>query len=146
VHKLVIKFIFLFFFIIYWISEGCTEGYTWANSQRRLDNKLICNRLGNGKGIMDYHAWRYGEDIGILGAILCAIFFDSFLSLLLMSIGTAWIGTFIYERVLNYIVYNKLFPQKPDFHILGLVIKDYLWHDFFLLIIGLILVGISICL
>ena len=140
-----VRFIFMFFILLYWISESETEGFTWASPQRRLQNKLICDHFGVGNGILCYHAWRYGENIGILGSILCGFFFTSFWSLLLTAIGSCWVGVFLYERGLNYVVYDKLFLQKSDFTILWWSFKRHTWHDFALLIVGLILIIIGLC-
>ena len=130
--------------LLYWFSEGATEGYTWAKPKQRLQNKIICGCYGTGNGILDYHTWRYGENIGILGSILCGYFFVSYWSLLLLAVGSCWAGTFLYERVLNYIVYNKLFLQKPDYCILWRTLKRYIWFDFIYLIVGLFLITIGV--
>ena len=47
---------FLLFMVLYWLSESCTEGYTWDNAKRRKSNKLIfgsVNKKGkpSGQGI-----------------------------------------------------------------------------------------------
>ena len=61
----------------YWFSEGCTEGYTFANSDRRKENKLISEHKGKGEGVLDYHAWRLGENIGTVGAVASAYMISS---------------------------------------------------------------------
>lgn len=141
-----VRFIFMFFVLLYWISEGTTEGYTWASLQRRLQNKLICGRFKSGNGLLDYHTWRYGENIGILGSVLCSFFFTSFWSLLLIAVGSCWVGVFFYERVLNYVMYDKLFLQKSDYHILWWKFKCHIWINFVYLIVGLTLISIGIIL
>ncbi len=110
---------------VYWFSEGCTEGYTFASSKRRKENKLICGRIGEGVAKVDYHAWRLGENIGMVGAIAFA-----FLSLseplnFAMILAGSWLtGTWIYERALNYVFCGKVWDEsKTEYHLLGWVIK-----------------------
>ena len=70
------KIIFILSIILYQFAEGCTEGYTWANKTRRKENWLICGNFGGGdKGILDYHAWRICESIGIMGIDIISICF-----------------------------------------------------------------------
>ena len=38
---IILGLLFVFFMLVYWLSEGCTEGYTWANKSRRTKNSLI---------------------------------------------------------------------------------------------------------
>ena len=46
---------FTLFIIWYDLSEGATEGYTWASSEQRKTNKIIRDKH-NGC-FMDYHRW-----------------------------------------------------------------------------------------
>ena len=73
---MIIEICFLLFMLLYWFSEGCTEGYTWATAKQRKTNKLIFGHIKKGKptgkGILDYHSWRLGENIGTVGCILGA--------------------------------------------------------------------------
>ena len=75
------EILFTIAMVIYWLSEGCTEGYTWANKTKRKNNKLIFGAIHNGKkdgvGYLDYHAWRLGENIGMVGSIFSAFLFSN---------------------------------------------------------------------
>ena len=107
----------------YWFSEGCTEGYTFANSDRRKENKLICEHKGKGEGVLDYHAWRLGENIGTVGAVASAYMIASEPLNFAMILTGSWLtGTWIYERALNYVFSNDLFPQKGPYSLMGLEI------------------------
>ena len=107
----------------YWFSEGCTEGYTFASSDRRKENKLICEHKGKGEGVLDYHAWRLGENIGTVGAVAGAYMISSEpLSFAMILTGSWLTGTWIYERALNYVFSNDLFPQKGPYNLMGLKI------------------------
>lgn len=114
---------FLAMMWIYWFSEGCTEGYTFANSDRRKKNKLICERKGKGDGVLDYHAWRLGENIGTVGAVTSAYIIASEPLNFAMLLAGSWLtGTWIYERALNHVFSNSLFPQKSPYSLMGLEI------------------------
>ena len=107
----------------YWFSEGCTEGYTFANSDRRKENKLICEHKGKGEGVLDYHAWRLGENIGTVGTIASTYMVSSEPLNFAMLLAGSWLtGTWIYERALNHVFSNNLFPQKPPYSLMGLEI------------------------
>ena len=107
----------------YWFSEGCTEGYTFANSDRRKENKLICEHKGKGEGVLDYHAWRLGENIGTVGAIASTYMVSSEPLNFAMLLAGSWLtGTWIYERALNHVFSNNLFPQKTPYSLMGLEI------------------------
>jgi hypothetical protein len=107
----------------YWFSEGCTEGYTFAKSDRRMENKLICAHKGKGNGVLDYHAWRLGENIGTVGAVASAYMISSEPASFAMVLAGSWLtGTWIYERSLNYVFSNELFPKKDPYYLMGLVI------------------------
>ena len=100
--KMIWEILFPLFIIMYWACEGVTEGYTFASAKRKIDNKLIHPNNGS-NGIMDYHAWRIFENLGIWGTVF-----------------SAWlIGTFCYEANLNHVYYDKIW--KP---------VDYKWHIF----------------
>ena len=43
------QLLFTITMVIYWLSEGCTEGYTWASKKERKENKLIFGSITNGK-------------------------------------------------------------------------------------------------
>jgi len=107
----------------YWLSEGCTEGYTFANPDRRKENKLICEHKGKGEGVLDYHAWRLGENIGTVGAVASAYMASSEPLNFAMILTGSWLtGTWIYERALNYVFSDELFPQKGPYHLMGITI------------------------
>ena len=136
--------------VIYWLSEGCTEGYTWANKTRRKNNKLIFGAIHKGKidgvGYLDYHAWRLGENIGMVGSIFSAFLFTSFWSLLLTFGGSWMLGYFIYERALNYVVTDDPFVQKGPWKMMGIELSRSNTFDYAVAVIGigLIIWGIVI--
>ena len=41
------QLLFTITMVIYWLSEGCTEGYTWASKKERKENKLIFGSITN---------------------------------------------------------------------------------------------------
>ena len=131
--------------VIYWLSEGCTEGYTWANKTRRKWNKLICGSIGKGaKGKLDYHAWRLGENIGIVGCIFSVLLIPSFWSLLLTFLGSWMVGYFVYERALNYVCLGDPFSAKGPWKMMGIEIPRSNTFDWAVAGIGLALVVFSI--
>ncbi len=111
------KIIFILSIILYQFAEGCTEGYTWANKTRRKENWLICGNFGGGdKGILDYHAWRICESIGIMGMIL-TFEWSYFWSL----VGTVLFNMFwTYQMALDKVSHNDWFYVSSGryFHIL----------------------------
>ncbi len=115
--------VFIISMWLYWFSEGCTEGYTFAKPKRRKENKLICGRVGEGLAKVDYHTWRLGENLGTIGLLVGAYFSTAaILNFGLFLVGSWLTGTWIYERALNYVFSNDLFPQKEPYHLLGLTI------------------------
>ena len=133
--------ILLFMFLcLYHFAEGCTEGYTWAKPTRRKQNKLIQGRMGEGAAFIDYHSWRYGENIGIFFSVIIGFYISTCTDLILTLLGGWLVGSFLYERALNYIVQGDLFKQdKTAYHIMGLVIPRYRWQDWLALVIGVAL-------
>ena len=139
------QILFTIAMVIYWLSEGCTEGYTWANKTRRKWNKLICGSIGKGaKGKLDYHAWRLGENIGIVGCIFSVLLIPSFWSLLLTFLGSWMVGYFVYERALNYICLGDPFSAKGPWKMMGIEIPRSNTFDWAVAGIGLGLVILSI--
>ena len=136
--------------VIYWLSEGCTEGYTWANKTKRKNNKLIFGAIHKGKrdgvGYLDYHAWRLGENIGMVGSIFSAFLFSNIWSLLLTFGGSWMLGYFIYERALNYVVSGDPFVKKGPWKMMGIELQRSNTFDYAVAVlgIGLIIWGIFI--
>ena len=145
---MVLELSFLWFMVVYWLSEGCTEGYTWAKAKRRKENKLIFGAIHKGKrdgvGYLDYHAWRLGENIGMVGSIFSAFLFTSFWSLSLTFLGSWMIGYFVYERALNYVVTDDPFVIKGPWKMMGIEIPRSNAFDWAVAGIGLGLVILSI--
>ena len=140
------EILFTIAMVIYWLSEGCTEGYTWANAKHRKSNKLICGSIGKGSnGKLDYHAWRLGENIGIVGCIFSVLLIPSFLSLLLTFGGSWMIGYFVYERALNYVVSGDPFVKKNAYHLMGITIPRSNTFDCIVALVGIGLVIVGIC-
>ena len=133
--------ILLFLFLcLYHFAEGCTEGYTWAKPTRRKKNILIQGRMGEGAAYIDYHGWRYGENIGIFFSVIIGFYIPTCTDLILTLLGGWLVGSFMYERALNYVVRGDLFKQdKTEYHIMGLVIPRYRWQDWLALVIGVAL-------
>ena len=146
---MLLELCFLFFMVVYWFSEGCTEGYTWANAKQRKSNKLIFGSISkkgkpSGVGILDYHAWRLGENIGMVGSIFSAFLFTSFWSLSLTFLGSWMVGYFVYERALNYICLGDPFSAKGPWKMMGIEIPRSNTFDWAVAGIGLGLIILSI--
>ena len=119
---MILEILFCLSIVLYWFSEGVSEGFTWATKARKKSNKLICHQFNRGeKGILDYHAWRIFENMGIWGAVIIAFCLEiSFKKFFLLGLGSWLIGTCLYEFALNYV--NTGTPWKPvtyRWHILG---------------------------
>ena len=108
----------------------------------------ICGNLGKGsKAKLDYHAWRLGENIGIVGCIFSVLLIPSFWSLLLTFGGSWMLGYFVYERALNYVVRGELFKQdKTEYHIMGFVLPRRQWQDYIVVGVGVILLILGVVL
>ena len=140
--------IFLISMVVYWLSEGCTEGYTWAASVRRKENKLIfgsVNKKGkpSGQGILDYHAWRLGENIGTVGCILAGFTLGvidvNFYSFVLICLGSWMVGYFVYERALNYVCFDDAFKVKGEYHLMNITLPRSNKFDWGVCILGLVI-------
>ena len=139
---------FLLFMVVYWFSEGCTEGYTWANKARRSKNVLIfgsVNKKGkpSGQGILDYHAWRLGENLGNVGCMLVAYMLGmwcetNFYDLVLIWLGSWMVGYFVYERALNYVCSGSAFTTKGPWKMMHISIERSSKFDIAVCIAGLI--------
>ncbi len=144
------QILFTIAMVTYWLSEGCTEGYTWASKKERKENKLIFGSITNGKrdgvGYLDYHAWRLGENIGMVGSIFSAFLFSNIWSLLLTFGGSWMLGYFIYERALNYVVSGDPFVKKGPWKMMGIELQRSNTFDYGVAVlgIGLIIWGIII--
>jgi|TARA_Y100000310_G_scaffold342918_1_gene448223 hypothetical protein len=144
---MIIELSFLLFMAIYWISEGCTEGYTWASSVKRKENKLIFGVIKKGKkdgvGILDYHAWRLGENVGMVGSILSAFLMgisgSGYYDLLFVWLGSWMIGYFLYERALNYICSGDPFGNKDPWKMMNISLPRSNVFDWGVFVIGLII-------
>ena len=142
------QLLFTITMVTYWLSEGCTEGYTWAKAKRRKENKLIFGSITKGKrdgvGYLDYHAWRLGENIGMVGSIFSAFLFTNIWSLLLTFGGSWMVGYFVYERALNYVCLGSPFASKGPWKMMGIELPRSNTFDCAVAIIGLSLVVLSI--
>ena len=116
----ILQILFPLSVMLYWIAEGCTEGYTWANGERRNNNKLISGS-SNSVALMDYHAWRIFENVGIWGAVVLAFFLEtSFMKMFLLGTGGWFMGTCLYEMALNYVASGSIYKKSSfKWHILG---------------------------
>ena len=96
--------------------------------------------MGEGAAFIDYHGWRYGENIGIFFSVIIGFYIPTCTDLILTLLGGWLVGSFMYERALNYVVRGELFKQdKTEYHIMGLVIPRYRWQDWLALVIGVAL-------
>ena len=145
---MILELCFLFFMVVYWFSEGCTEGYTWANAKRRKSNSLIfgsVNKKGkpSGAGLLDYHGWRLGENIGMVGCILAASTLGtvgvSFYSFVLVWLGSWMVGYFVYERALNYVCSGSAFTTKGPWKMMHISIERSSKFDIAVCVLGLII-------
>ena len=146
---MIIELCFLTFMVLYWFSEGCTEGYTWATKSRRSKNSLIFGNIKkNGKrsgiGLLDYHSWRLGENIGTVGCILSAYSLGmwvetNFYDLILIWLGSWMIGYFVYERALNYICFDDAFKVKGEYHLMHITIPRSNKFDWVVCILGFVI-------
>ena len=134
--------------VIYWLSEGCTEGYTWANKTKRKNNKLIFGAIHKGKrdgvGYLDYHAWRLGENIGNVGCMLAAYTLGmwcqtNFYDLVLIWLGSWMVGYFVYERALNYVCLGSMFASKGPWKMMHISIERSNKFDIAVCVVGLII-------
>lgn len=139
--------------LLYWFAEGCTEGYTWADTIRRKENKLI--RRGDkttGVGKIDYHGWRFFEILGTHGAKLIIALtllvganlygwywvYIGGIKFIITGVGSMLLGMFIYERALMYVCANTYFKENGwPFYIFGKIIKRYIWQDLLIALLGL---------
>ena len=150
---MVLELTFLWFMVVYWLSEGCTEGYTWASKSRRVKNSLIFGSMRNGKpsgqGFLDYHAWRLGENIGTVGCILTAFTLGtigvSIYSLTLVWLGSWMVGYFVYERALNYVCLGDAFASKGPWKMMNISIPRSNVFDWGVCVLGLVVFGIGVC-
>ena len=117
---MILETLFVLAIVLYWFAEGVTEGYTWASSKHRNENKLI-HPNDKHNGIMDYHGWRLLENIGIWGAIAIAYFLIiPFKTAALLGVGAWLVGIFCYESALNYVDTGTPWKSKSyKWHILG---------------------------
>lgn len=146
--ELILGFCFVVSMLIYWLSEGCTEGYTWASKKERKENKLIFGSIRkgkpDGKGILDYHAWRLGENIGNVGCMLSAFTLGvigmNFYGLAVIWLGSWMMGYFIYERALNYICLGDPFASKGPWKMMSISIPRSNTFDWVVFVVGFVLV------
>ena len=144
---MILELCFLFFMVVYWFSEGCTEGYTWASKTRRMKNVLIFGSVKKGKpsgqGVLDYHAWRLGENLGTVGCMLIAFMLGSngvsLFSLLLVWLGSWMVGYFVYERALNYVCSGSAFTTKGPWKMMHISIERSSKFDIAVCVLGLII-------
>ena len=95
-----------------------------------LENVIIKGGSA-GNGILDYHAWRFFEVLGIYGATLLGIFsIRRDPTFIWTGVGAILMGMFIYERVLNYVDTGTVFKEPGwIFYIGGIEIPRYPWQD-----------------
>ncbi len=141
--KIILSIIIIFFIFLYCFGEGATEGYTWANQTRKVNNKIISPKLNQGNGFLDYHSFRTLELIGIIGALLGTLLISvSLKKYLILIIGALFSGmSLIYERVLQYIDKGFLFePHPPKYNILWFSIQSSNTIEIIIGIIGIFII------
>jgi len=124
--------------LLYWIARGALEGFVWASESRRSKNWVICDSTSTGRGVLDYHAWRLLECFSVLGMV----FFSSMIPVMNFEllIGVWFLGIFIYERILNWVVFIRFFPNKKTYELMGVKFPAGIWLDMFYLVAGIMLV------
>ena len=141
--QIILSIVFIIFILIYCFAEGATEGFTWASQARRLNNKIISHQFQQGKAILDYHSFRNLELIGIVGAIISALFLSlSLKKFIILILGSFAFGmSLIYERVLQYTAKGFLFePYPPQYKILWFSIQSSNTIEIIVGIIGFLLI------
>ena len=123
--------------IIWAFAVGFREGYTWTKFRDRLP-------------IMDYHAWRYMEQFGILFSVIGAYHVVSIWQAVLFYVGLNWLLTYtIYEPCLDYMVTGRWvwFKKSNPYNICGFKFNQGLIYQLSVTILGLILIlkGITLC-
>lgn len=119
--------------LLYFIAEGATEGWFWADKERRLSNHIIRGR-DKGNGRFDYHFWRLLETIFIFVASILLLGW-------LSGIGAFLIGLFVYERVVCRVINNNWFKEDGwPYYIAGYEIPRKRRQDWICLTTGIILV------
>jgi hypothetical protein len=142
---MILEILFCLTIVLYWIGEGVTEGYTWAGD-RRNTNKLISGSYKK-DAILDYHAWRILENIGIWGTVIVGFFLEiTIQKFFLLGIGSWLIGTSLYEFALNYVCSGIIWkPVNFRWHILGCAIPWFGGKKVLILpIVGLLVLGYGI--
>ena len=131
--KKYLPYFIILFLLFSFIAEGVTEGYVWADSERRIENPVIKGGA-EGKGFLDYHGYRAFETF--------FLFFASACLLGLGGLGTSMIGLFVYERLLNFVDKGIWFkPDGYEYYIAGFTIKRYAYQDWLILVIGVGLIA-----
>ena len=114
---MLLSILFFIFILMYWIGEGVTEGYTWADAKRRYENKLVHPNHAN-NGLMDYHAWRIVEVLGIVGACLTGM--AGGLALFQVGVSAYFIGITLYGFALNHVDNGTIYKDPSwRYHLLG---------------------------
>lgn len=108
---------------LYMFSEGVTEGLSSSNRTHLWG--------------LEYHIWRFGELIGI-GIALEGIF--GFWT----TLGLLFIGSFLYERMLQLGQGDSFWDAAQTYHIQGIDIPWGLWQDWGRVGIGLVLIGMGV--
>ncbi len=140
--NIILQILFPLFIIMYWLAEGVSEGFTWSSDDRKRNNKLITSRQRD-TSLMDYHAWRIFENVGIWGTVVTAYFLDiPIKSFFALGIGAWFIGAFCYECSLNYVNKGTMYkPVNYKWHILGYNIPWWGGKKIFILpVIGLVVI------
>jgi len=119
--------IFLIIGTFLWsLATGFREGYTWKRGKFP---------------VLDYHSWRYIEQLGIVLNVIGAYLIGT-PDALLMYIGLNWAMVFtVYEPALDWMIKRKLvfFKKENPYEILG-----HKWNMGRTQQIALTLIGLSI--
>jgi hypothetical protein len=121
--------ILIFSILVYYIGEGITEGYTFASPSRKKHNNLIkSNAYTYGNGALGYHAWRWVENAGILGAFIAIFFLDiSLLRLMMIIVGSAIFSWLPYQMCLWHVTENKLLIPGTVYMVGPFMINRPIW-------------------
>ena len=104
-----------------------------------LEVKNLTSGYGRSNIIRDL-SFSMKENIGIFGSIVSAFFISGLLNFFLF-LGAGWlIGSFVYERALNYVYCGSIWDsKKTEYHIMGFVFPRRQWQDYIVVGVGVIL-------
>jgi len=118
--------------LVFWFASGVVEGYKWSTPKRLNSNRLIYKEKdGFTKAKLGYHAWRLIQVTAVLAGPIVAS--KTTTLPLVLYVGASWlVGTFLYERALDYVSVGYYFPKKT-YILQGWELKRRPWQDWLVL-------------